>query len=185
MNKQLGIARPESHSQVPVSLETQAVIFDRDGVLIQNLGFVHRLEQIHWVDGALELLRVLRERSVLALVATNQSGVARGYFGLDDVNLIHARLASDAAAKGGEIAAFEVCPHLASGSVPPYNVACECRKPKPGMLISLVHRFGLDPGKVTFVGDQETDLQAAKAAGVMGAQFKGGNLSRFCLGDMA
>ena len=185
MNKQLGIARPESHSQVPVSLETQAVIFDRDGVLIENLGFVHRLEQIHWVDGALELLRMLRSRGVLSLVATNQSGVARGYFGLDDVNLIHARLARDAAAVGGEIAAFEVCPHLPSGIVPPYNVRCDCRKPKPGMLVKLVHRFGLDPSKVTFVGDQETDLQAARAAGVMGAQFKGGNLRSFCLGDVA
>jgi D-glycero-D-manno-heptose 1,7-bisphosphate phosphatase len=185
MNKKLDKIRPYPQLRGLVSPATQAVIFDRDGVLIENFGFVHRLEQTQWVDGALELLGVLRERSVLALVATNQSGVARGYFGLDDVNVIHTRLTNDAAAVGGEIAAFEVCPHLPSGIVPPYNVVCECRKPKPGMLIKLVSRFGLDPSKVLFVGDQETDLQAARAAGVMGAQFKGGNLMNFCLGDVA
>jgi D-glycero-D-manno-heptose 1,7-bisphosphate phosphatase len=157
-----------------------AVIFDRDGVLIEDLGFVHRPDQVRWIDGALVLLRELKEQGVLAMVATNQSGVARGYFGVDAVEQIHLRLARDAEAAGGKIEAFEYCPHLPNGVIAPYNIECECRKPKPGMIHKLLARFGLNPEKVILIGDRERDVEAALAAGVVGHYFPGGSLLDFC-----
>lgn len=156
-----------------------AVIFDRDGVLIEDLGFVHRPDQVRWIDGALVLLRELQRRGVLAMVATNQSGVARGYFGVDAVEEIHLRLARDAEAAGGKIEAFEYCPHLPNGIIAPYNIECECRKPKPGMIHKLLARFGLNPEKVILIGDRERDVEAALAAGVVGHYFSGGSLLDF------
>jgi len=157
-----------------------AVIFDRDGVLIEDLGFVHRPDQVRWVDGALGLLRELKKQGILALVATNQSGVARGYFGVDAVEETHLRLASDAEVAGGKIEAFEYCPHLPDGIIPPYNIECACRKPKPGMIHKLLAQFRLDPEKVVLIGDRERDVEAALAAGVAGLYFPGGNLLDFC-----
>jgi D-glycero-D-manno-heptose 1,7-bisphosphate phosphatase len=160
--------------------QTDAVIFDRDGVLIEDFGFVNRPDQVRWIDGALVLLRELKEHSVLAMVATNQSGVARGYFGVEAVEEIHLRLARDAVAAGGKIDAFEYCPHLPSGIIAPYNIECECRKPKPGMIRKLLARFGLRPERVILIGDRERDVEAALAAGVTGHYFAGGSLLDFC-----
>lgn len=156
-----------------------AVIFDRDGVLIEDLGFVHRPDQVRWIDGALGLLRELRAQGVLTMVATNQSGVARGYFGVDAVEETHRGLARDADVSGGKIEAFEYCPHLPNGIIAPYNIECECRKPKPGMIHKLLAQFGLNPQKVVLIGDRERDVEAARAAGVAGLYFPGGNLFDF------
>lgn len=157
----------------------RAIIFDRDGVLIHDTGFPHRPDQVIWTDGALSLLRTLKSQSVLSLVATNQSGVARGFFTLDTVLLFHEALRRDAQAAGGDLDGIELCPHLPEGSVAPFNVVCNCRKPAAGMVLRLLTRFSLAPHEVLMVGDRESDVQAAEAAGVVGYLFRGGNLESF------
>ena len=160
----------------------RAVIFDRDGVLIQDTGFPYRPEDLIWSEGALDLLFWLKQREILSLVATNQSGVARGFFPITAVGDFHDLMRSQASEAGGTLAQIAFCPHLESGSVAPFNIACGCRKPKPGMLISLLHEFRLRCDEVIMIGDRQTDLEAAQAAGIAGFLFPGGNLHDFVRG---
>ena len=160
----------------------RAVIFDRDGVLIKDVGFPYRLDQLQWIDGALALLRELRTAKVMVFVATNQSGVARGMFGISDVEKFNAEMCAQARAAGGLITKIEYCPHLPSGTNAPFNIDCSCRKPKPGMLFSLLRCFNLHPDETLMIGDRESDVVAAAAAGISGARFPGGNLQAFFWG---
>lgn len=155
------------------------VIFDRDGVLIEDVGFPIRESQLKWVAGAQSALAWLAERNILCAIATNQSGIARGYFSLDDVYRFNGLLRSQAEAAGGAIATIELCPHLPDGVVSPFNIVCECRKPKPGMLINILKKHQLSPSEVLMIGDRDVDLLAAQAAGIASAQFMGGNLLEF------
>jgi D-glycero-D-manno-heptose 1,7-bisphosphate phosphatase len=157
----------------------RAVIFDRDGVLIRDTGFPHLPEHLIWTDGALSLLAWLKNRGTLALVATNQSGVARGYFPLAAVEQFHERMSSQVEFAGGRLDRIAFCPHLESGVVPTFNVSCSCRKPKPGLLLSLLQEFRLQPHEAIMIGDRQSDLQAASAAGVRGHLFESGNLDQF------
>ena len=159
----------------------RAVIFDRDGVLIRDTGFPHLPEHLIWTDGALSLLAWLKKQDTLALVATNQSGVARGYFPLATVELFHELMSSEVGLAGGRLDRIAFCPHLESGAVPPFNVSCSCRKPKPGLVLSLLQEFRLQPHEAIMIGDRQSDLQAASAAGVRGHLFEGGNLNQFVM----
>jgi len=157
----------------------KAILFDRDGVLIRDTGFPHLPEHLIWTDGALSLLAWLKNRSTLALVATNQSGVARGYFPLAAVEQFHELMSSQVEFAGGRLDRIAFCPHLESGVVPPFNVSCSCRKPKPNLLLSLLQEFRLQPHEAIMIGDRQSDLQAALAAGVRGHLFESGNLDQF------
>ena len=157
----------------------RAVIFDRDGVLIEDVGFPIREDQLKWTAGAQSALAWLANHEILCAIATNQSGVARGYFSLDDVHRFNDLLRAHAEAAGGVIATIELCPHLSDGVVAPFNIVCECRKPKPGMLINILKKHQLSPSEVLMIGDREVDLLAARAAGITGVQFQSGNLLEF------
>lgn len=157
----------------------RAVIFDRDGVLIEDVGFPIRADQLKWTPGARSALAWLSAEKILCAVATNQSGVARGYFSVDEVHQFNRLLQSQAEAAGGVISTIEICPHLPEGAVEPFNVVCDCRKPKPGMLINILKTHDLAPDETLMIGDRDVDLLAARAAGIVGAQFRGGNLLTF------
>lgn len=160
----------------------RAVIFDRDGVLIEDVGFPIRDDQLKWTNGAQAALAWLAERSIRCAIASNQSGVARGYFSIQDVHRFNDTLLSQAEAAGGAIETIEICPHLPGGIVAPFNVVCNCRKPKPGMLLKILKKLDVAPEEAVMIGDREVDLLAARAASVAGAQFKGGNLLQFVQG---
>jgi len=179
----LSLRSPETTSRAPLmEPPLKAVIFDRDGVLIRDVGFPHRLDQLQWTDGALDLLRELRSRKVTVLVASNQSGVARGLFSTADVDNFNEHLSAQARAAGGQIDHFEYCPHLPTGTQAPFNTDCLCRKPKPGMLHALIKRFSLDTNETVLIGDRDSDMLAASAVGVRGWLFTGGDLNRFFWG---
>jgi histidinol-phosphate phosphatase family protein len=156
-----------------------AVIFDRDGVLIEDTGYPHRAEHLRWMPGALEALRWLRERGILALIATNQSGVARGYFSEKDVEAFHLLMQQQIVANGGRIEAFAVCPHLPDAVMSQYRLDCGCRKPRPGLVQALLQRFALDPATALMIGDRDRDVQAGEAAGVRSFLYPGGDLLGF------
>ena len=145
-----------------------AVFFDRDGVLNLDEGFAHRPDQIAWVRGAHAAVRRVNAAGLLALVVTNQSGVARGLYTEADVRALHAWMAAELAAQGARIDAWEFCPHH-----PDIGPDCRRRKPASGMLDDLIARFGVDPDRSVMLGDRETDMQAAAAAGVRGVLFTG------------
>ena len=153
-----------------------AVIFDRDGVLNLDHGYVHRPDQFEWVEGAREAVKAVNDAGLYAFVATNQSGVARGYYTEADVIALHAWINTELAKVGAHIDAFEYCPHHEGGSVRAYARSCDRRKPEPGMIRDLLARFPIDPARALMIGDNDTDVQAAEAAGIRGVKFEGGSL---------
>jgi D-glycero-D-manno-heptose 1,7-bisphosphate phosphatase len=153
-----------------------AVIFDRDGVLNKDVGYAYRPDQIEWVEGAMEAVKAVNDAGLFAFVATNQSGVARGYYTEADVEALHAWMNAELAKHGAHMDAFVFCPHHEAGTVTPYARACSSRKPGPGMILSLLKRFPVDPARTAMLGDKLTDVQAAQAAGIEGVLFEGGSL---------
>ncbi len=153
-----------------------AVFFDRDGVLNRDVGYLHRPEQLEWMPGALELIRLLKERGYLVIVVTNQSGVARGYYDEAAILALHHRMNADVSRVGGHIDALYHCPHHPEGVVEAYRGSCRCRKPEPGMLEQAFADWTIDRSRSFLVGDKPSDLAAASAVGLPGLLFTGGNL---------
>jgi len=155
------------------------VIFDRDGTLIEDRSYLIEFQSVIWTPGSLNIVRLLSKHGIHVAVATNQSGVARGYFTLDQVHALHAAMSNIVSAKGGRIDAFAVCPHLIGGAVAEYSVDCDCRKPKPGLINQLLEKFQVSPESAVMIGDRETDLLAGQAAGVESFLYDGGDLFEF------
>lgn len=156
-----------------------AVFLDRDGVLNVDTGYLHRSADLQWVEGAREAVRLCNERGRLVFVVTNQAGIARGYYDEAHVHELHRWMAERLAEAGARIDAFEYCPHHPEGAREEYRGPCACRKPEAGMIRSLMERFPVDPARSFMIGDRETDVAAAKAAGIPGHLFPGGNLLDF------
>jgi D-glycero-D-manno-heptose 1,7-bisphosphate phosphatase len=153
-----------------------AVIFDRDGVLNVDVDYGYRPDQIVWIPGAREAVKAVNDAGLYAFVATNQSGVARGYFSEEDVHALHAWMNARLAETGARIDAFEHSPFHPDGVVEAYRRASDCRKPGPGMILRLLERFPADPARTVMIGDRASDVEAAQAAGIEGVLFEGGDL---------
>jgi D-glycero-D-manno-heptose 1,7-bisphosphate phosphatase len=160
-------------------LARPAVFFDRDGVLNEDAGYVFEISKLKWIDGAPEAVKAVNDAGYLAFVITNQSGVARGLYDESDVNALHEWMAAELAKTGARIDAFEYCPYHPEAVLEQYRRASDRRKPGPGMIIDLLKRFSVDAHRSILVGDKPTDLEAARAAGITGHLFRGGNLARF------
>ncbi|HMG72611.1 MAG TPA: HAD family hydrolase [Pyrinomonadaceae bacterium] len=143
----------------------RAVFCDRDGVLIRDCGYLHDPDRIEILDGVPAAIRLLNESGFLSLVVTNQSGVARGYFSENIVQRTHAAISKRLAEAGAHIDAFYYCPHYPDAVVPAYKQDCDCRKPKPGMILRAAETWGIDLSKSFMVGDKGSDVEAGKAVG--------------------
>ncbi len=157
----------------------RAVFFDRDGVLNRDVGYLHRAEELEWIPGAKESVAALCRKNISLFVVTNQSGVARGYFTEDDVRRLHDFMNEELAKSGGKITEFFYCPHLKGAAVAAYDKDCDCRKPKPGMILDAVKKYALAPKDCILIGDSPRDIEAAEAAGVRGYLFDEDNLYEF------
>jgi D-glycero-D-manno-heptose 1,7-bisphosphate phosphatase len=156
------------------------VIFDRDGVLIVDHGYVGQIERLEWVPGAKAAVASLNAAGVLAIVATNQSGVARGLFDLATVARLHEAMQADLAAAGARIDGFYVCPFHPDAAIEAFRRADHPdRKPNPGMILRALADFDIAPGRALVIGDKASDVEAARRAGVRGVLFPGGNLGAF------
>ena len=156
-----------------------AAFLDRDGVLIEDTGYPHDPAEVRWVAGAPEAVARLNREGFLVFVVTNQSGVARGLYPEEQVRALHRWMAGHLAASGARIDGFEHCPHHPEAPLPAYRRACRRRKPAPGMIEDLLAAWPVDRARSFLVGDKETDLAAAAAAGVPGHLFGGGDLDAF------
>lgn len=147
----------------------RAVFLDRDGTLIEEVGYPARPEQIRILAGAAKAMARLAEAGYRLIVVTNQSGIARGYFTEDDLERFHGALDSQLDTLGAAVDAYYVCPHHPDPAVAQradLAVDCECRKPKPGLILRAAEDFGLDLASSWMVGDTWRDVQAGQAAGV-------------------
>jgi D-glycero-D-manno-heptose 1,7-bisphosphate phosphatase len=157
-----------------------AVIFDRDGVLNVDHGYVGQVERLEWIAGARRAISRLNAAGIVVAVATNQSGVARGYFGEADVLRVHEAMQADLGAEGARIDAFYVCPFHPDAVDPAFaHPDHPDRKPNPGMLLRAIADLGLDPARTVLIGDKDCDLEAARRGGVGGLLFTGGDLEVF------
>ena len=158
---------------------TPVVFFDRDGVLNVDIGYLWQPQDWVWVPGAIESIRQFNRLGWPVVVVTNQSGVARGYYRESDVQELHNWLNQQLEPFGAHIDRFFYCPHHVKGTLPEYQRECECRKPQPGMIRKAMEELQADPARSFLIGDKETDLEAAAAAGIRGYRFTGGNLLEF------
>lgn len=142
-----------------------AVFLDRDGVLIEDVGFLKHPAELRVLPGVSRGIRLLQS-SYWVIVVTNQSGIARGLFGEPMLLSIHTELVRRLAAAGARIDAFYYCPHLLDSELEDYRVDCDCRKPKPGMLLKAASDWGIDLQRSFIVGDAARDITAGRVVGV-------------------
>ncbi len=148
-----------------------AAFLDRDGVLNVDHGHTHKPDQLEWIDGAPEAVRLLNEAGYYVLVITNQSGIARGYFGEEAVKSFHAHMQDSLAERGAHIDAFYFCPHHPEGIIKSLAVSCRCRKPGTGMLEQAAREWPIDVGTSFFIGDKDEDMAAAHTFNIRGIKF--------------
>ena len=174
-----------SYTDDPSEMRPMALL-DRDGVLNQDVGYPFRPDQIIWIDGALDALASLHGAGYRVVVVTNQSGVGRGYYQEADVHALHEWMAGVVRAHGGWISAFYYCPFSPEATIEAYRRDNHPdRKPNPGMLLKALSEFPTDIGRSLMIGDRDSDMVAAAAAGVQGFKFSGGNLDLFVQSALA
>jgi len=149
------------------SVPTPVVFLDRDGVLIEEVGYISKPEQINILDEVPEAIVRLQEH-YYTMVVTNQSGIARGMFSESDLFKVHESLVRRLSADGAIIDAIYYCPHHPDGNVFEYVLECECRKPMPGLLKQASKDWNIDLAQSSIVGDMPRDIEAGAAAGVTG-----------------
>jgi heptosyltransferase-2 len=153
-----------------------AAFLDRDGTIIEDLGYLADPEQIRLIPGAVEALHDLQRAGYRLVLITNQAGVARGLITEQDVQRVNAALVSRLAAAGVTFDGVYYCPHHPEHGPAEYRVACECRKPGPGMVRRAVEEYGLDPARSVIVGDHSTDtLVARQFPGMRGVLVRTGH----------
>ena len=160
-------------------LRRPAVFFDRDGVLNHDSGYTFETHKLEWIEGAREAVKAVNDAGYFAFVITNQSGVARGYYDEHHVVALHRWMADQMALIGAHMDAFEYCPDHPDGTVARYCRISDRRKPAPGMINDLARRFPVDMTRSMVIGDKPSDIEAARAAGLPGHLFEGGNLETF------
>jgi D-glycero-D-manno-heptose 1,7-bisphosphate phosphatase len=143
-----------------------AVFLDRDGVVNVDDGYVHRAEDFRFVPGSAQAMQQLQAAGWPLVVVTNQSGIARGMYSTHDYERFTARLHAELEAFGVRLDAVLHCPHLPDAPLAQYRLACDCRKPGPGMLLRAASELSLDLSRSVIVGDRLSDVQAGRAAGL-------------------
>lgn len=155
-------------------MKQPAVFIDRDGTINEQKGYINHVTRFKLLPRVPQAIRMLNRHGFLALVITNQSGVARGYYPLDLVETIHRIMVSQIREKKGSLDGIFFCPHHPAGSVTEFARDCDCRKPKPGLIEQACRSFEIDLKRSFVVGDMCTDMELAQRAGLPGVMVKTG-----------
>ncbi len=166
MHRLLSLNEAESGCKKNSMKSERAVVFlDRDGVINEDLGYTFKVEDLRIKEGVSEGLKLLRDASYRLIVITNQSGVARGMYKLDDVHRFHRAIQQELSKHSGVwIDHFYVCPHLAEGIVPEYSIDCDCRKPGNLNIEIAIRDLNLDRRNGFMIGDRVSDVLAGKSS---------------------
>jgi len=142
-----------------------AVFLDRDGTIMEDVGYLDALARIALFPWSIDAIRALNRAALPVVVVTNQSGVARKYFSEDFVVETHRAVDAHLAVGGARVDAYYYCPHHPDGKLPDYARDCDCRKPRPGLVERAARDLNLDPARSFVVGDKWGDVALARAVG--------------------
>ena len=147
----------------------KAIFLDRDGTINKYVGFLRDIEQFELLDGVTDAIKKINESGYLCIVVTNQPVIARGEVTYEQLDEIHNKMETLLGLEGAYLDGIYICPHHPhkgyEGEIPELKIDCDCRKPKPGMLLRAAKDFNIDLQKSYMVGDSESDILAGKAAG--------------------
>ncbi len=145
-----------------------AIFLDRDGTLHKDVGYLIDFGRFEPLPGVVEALLLLKAKGYRLFVTTNQSGIARGFFRLNQVLHLNDKIRGHFSRLGADIEEFVLCPHHPDGQVEGFRAVCSCRKPEPGMILYLRKKYNLDLDLSFAVGDKESDAMAGIRAGARG-----------------
>lgn len=145
----------------PLASRHKAAFFDRDGTINVDIHYLHRPEDLRFIDGMPEFIKKWNDWGYKVIVVTNQAGIARGYYSVDDMRALHRFMNERLAVYGAHIDAFYFCPHH-----PDFTGPCHCRKPEPGMIEAAIQDFDLEPSQCILFGDQPWDIEAGETCKV-------------------
>lgn len=150
-------------------MKRRAVFMDRDGTISEEIGYVNHVSRFRVFPYSAEAVRMLNDNEWLAVLVTNQAGVARGYFTEDLIGHVHGVLDSELEHGGARLDGIYYCAHHPSVGEPPYRIDCECRKPKPGLIKRAALDLDIDLARSWMIGDRYGDVELAHNAGVHAA----------------
>ena len=152
-----------------LSHKQKAVFLDRDGTINKYVGFLTDIDDFELIDGVAEAIKKINSLGYLVIVITNQPVIARGELSVEELGEIHNKMETLLGQKGAYIDGIFYCPHHPDkgyeGEIKEFKINCDCRKPKPGMLLQAKADFNIDLEQSVMVGDSENDIKAGKAAG--------------------
>lgn len=179
----LDIGVPEdferAQSDIPAFRRRPALFLDRDGVINIDHGHVGTRDRFEWVEGAKEAIALANALGFYVFVVTNQAGIGKGLYSLKDYLALSRFIRDEAARHGARIDDERFCPHHPDAVLDAYRGESLWRKPQPGMLLDLIEKWPLDLEASFLIGDRDTDIAAACAAGIDGYRFPGGRLDHF------
>ena len=152
-----------------------AVFLDRDGTMIYDPGYLGRLEDLRWYPWTIDAIGLLNRAGLSVVVVTNQGGIGLEFYSEDFVRALHARMSEMAASGGARIDGWYYCPHHPEATVPALRVACDCRKPRPGLVRRAAAELSIDVSKSFVVGDKVSDVGLAGAVGATAVMVRTGH----------
>ena len=161
-------------------MKRPAVFIDRDGTINEQMGYINHISRFVLLPGTAEGIRLLNRHQYLAIIVSNQSGVARGYFPMELIDRVHAHLKDLLAKEGANIDGIFFCPHYPRGIVPEYSVECDCRKPRTGLVQKACEEFDIDMENSYVIGDRCSDIELAERSNLQGIMVRTG----YGLGDI-
>jgi D-glycero-D-manno-heptose 1,7-bisphosphate phosphatase len=151
-----------------------AVFLDRDGTLIEEVGYLSRVEDVRWFPHAIEAVRLLNRAGFLVCITTNQGGIGLGFYREELVHLVHREMVAALEASGARLDGLFYCPHHPQAVREDLRIDCTCRKPRPGMIQQATARFDIDLARSFVVGDKDKDVGLANSVGAKGILVKTG-----------
>jgi D-glycero-D-manno-heptose 1,7-bisphosphate phosphatase len=161
----------------------KAIFIDKDGTLIHDIPYNVDASLVQFIPGALEGLTELKKQGYMIILVSNQSGVARGYFTENALESLITKMQEMMRLSEIEIDAFYFCPHHPDGVVHKYAISCDCRKPKPGMLLQAADKYNIDLSQSWMIGDILNDVEAGNAAGCRTILIDNGNETEWVLSE--
>jgi D-glycero-D-manno-heptose 1,7-bisphosphate phosphatase len=147
----------------------RAVFIDRDGTISEEVGYINHPDRFRMFSYSAPAIKMLNDNGWLAIVVTNQAGVARGYFSENLITEVHRRMSQDLKQQNARLDAIFYCAHHPTVGDPPYRVECNCRKPKPGLVHRAATELDVDLDQSWMIGDRYSDIELARNAGLRSA----------------